>query len=122
MNDVDAFERRLLRRFWARVAVQPPRRRGMGPCWHWTGAINAGGYPKFTVKFSTVYAHRWAYERFVGPIPDGGQVDHVCHTRDAGCPGGPGCLHRRCVNPAHLDAVTNAENSRRAADRRRLSR
>ena len=42
-------------------------------------------------------AHRLSYETFVGPIPDGKELDHVCGVR-------------RCVNPSHLEPVTHHEN------------
>jgi hypothetical protein len=51
-------------------------------------------------------AHRASYEFFVGPIPDGLEIDHVW-TR--------GCRHTNCVNPEHLEPVTRAENMRRRA-------
>lgn len=74
------------------------------------GAISLGGYRDAS-------AHRVAYELLVGPIPAGMSIDHVCHNRSTTCPGGTGCLHRRCVNPTHLEAVPASENTKRAARR-----
>lgn len=90
-----------------------------GSCWLWTAGRTTGGYGEFQVGGRTVYAHRWAYEHAHGPIPDGLTVDHVCHNADPACLGGV-CDHRRCVNPAHLEAVTLAENCRRGRERVRL--
>ena len=83
-------------RFWSHVD-----RRGDDECWLWTGSLNAKGYSQFKVGDTNVAGHRWAYERFVGPIPDGLTIDHVWDR---------GCTNRSCVNPAHLEAVTNREN------------
>lgn len=80
-------------------------------CWLWKGALDRDGYPSHR-------RHRAFYELHVGAIPDGLQLDHLCHTRDTACPAGADCLHRRCVNPAHLEPVTNRENSRRGGARR----
>lgn len=96
-------------RFWAFV-----ERRDTGQCWPWRGAV-LWGYG----HFENLKPHRVAYEQLVGPIPAGLTLDHVCHTNDLECEGGAGCLHRRCVNPAHLEPVTLGENVRRGVDRAR---
>lgn len=72
------------------------------------------GYATFGVDGAKVLVHRWSYEHFVGPIPDGLQIDHLCHGADDRCVAGYDCLHRRCVNPAHLEPVTARENSLRS--------
>lgn len=74
-----------------------------GECLIWTGAKLPSGYGRFWADNRRIYAHRWAYERAHGSIPDGLEVDHLCWTRD-------------CVNAAHLRAVTHAENMRNLRD------
>ena len=94
-------------RFWARV-----EKRGATECWPWSGAPNAYGYGvigRGRRGDGKSPAHRVAYELSIGPIPDGAQVDHTCHN-DTGCLGGYECQHRRCCNPAHLEAVTQQTN------------
>ena len=83
---------------------------GWGGCIIWTGHLNANGYGTTSVDGLPRLVHRVAYELLVGPIPDGMPLDHTCHNRDASCPGGKTCLHRRCFNPGHLEAVTQREN------------
>ena len=67
-------------------------------CWLWTGADDGRGYGQFSYKGRTARAHRVAYELFVGPIPSGLVLDHLCLTT-------------RCVNPQHLEPVTQQENN-----------
>jgi len=93
-----------LERFLAKVDKQP------NGCWHWTATISDAGYGRFRVDGTSLRAHRFAYQLFVGPIPQGLHIDHVCHGLDAACAGGRTCMHRRCVNPEHLEAVTQREN------------
>jgi hypothetical protein len=95
-----------LRRFWQKVA--PPNEEG---CLLWTGAIDSNGYGTFrSPEGKVVKAHRWIYERAVGPIPAGLVGDHECHNRSLTCRGGPTCQHRRCVNVEHQKPKTFTEN------------
>lgn len=72
------------------------------------------GYGTFGVDGKLVRVHRWAYERWVGPIPSGLHLDHLCHNADPTCVNlGDDCPHRACVNPLHLEPVTNRENNSR---------
>lgn len=80
-------------RFWEKIAVPSPRTK----CWLWTAALDISGYGVFRVAEKMVKAHRFSYTLARGPIPDGLQVDHLCRVR-------------RCVNPDHMELVTNREN------------
>ena len=87
-------------RFWSRVSFASKD----DGCWLWEGDIALNGYGRFSFDGGRQYAHRFAYVAMVGPIPVGLQLDHVKAL---------GCEHRNCVNPAHLEPVTLAENIRR---------
>ena len=77
---------------------------GEGGCIEWTASLNSNGYGTFTAaSYVTVMAHRWAYEHYVGPIPPGMTLDHLCRNR-------------RCVNPEHLEPVTQHENLLRSGN------
>ena len=82
-------------------------------CWLWNGPIHPRGYGRVSYKNQKRAAHRLAYELFLGPVSDGLQLDHTCHTLDETCRAGTRCPHRRCVNPFHLEPVTPTENRNR---------
>lgn len=81
-------------RFWARVQKTDG-------CWLWRKGLSAAGYGRFQVggkqAHVQMYTHILSYQMFVGKIPDGLQIDHLCRVR-------------HCVNPEHLEAVTHKEN------------
>ena len=68
-----------------------------GDCWLWLGHITAQGYGRLTRNNKGLCAHRVVYEVYVGPIPDGAVLDHLCRNP-------------ACVNPAHLEPVTDHTN------------
>lgn len=86
-------------RFWSRLE------RTDNGCWNWTGTVARTGYGFFSIGRNSYLVHRLAYEFAVGPIPAGMMVDHTCRNR-------------RCVNPAHLRAVSNKQNQENAGLRR----
>lgn len=94
-------------RFFARIDRLP------SDCWQWDSAFTHG-YGKFFANGRHHLVHRWSYEHFIGPIPEGLTVDHRCHDEHAGCAGGPICPHRRCVNPQHLKLTTGPANASRS--------
>lgn len=65
-------------------------------CHIWHAGLN-DGYGHFNARHSTTRAHRIAYERIYGPVPDGLELDHLCRVK-------------ACINPDHLEAVTHVEN------------
>lgn len=79
---------------------------GENSCWEWQGTMYPNGYGMFALarqgakNARYALAHRYSYEHFVGQIPGGLVLDHLCRNRG-------------CVNPAHLEPVTTRENLRR---------
>jgi len=70
------------------------------PCWIWQRYVSPAGYGIATAYGHNHRAHRFYYEAYVGPIPQGMDIDHLCR-------------HRDCVNPAHMEPVSRRENVRR---------
>lgn len=66
-------------------------------CWLWIGPLDRYGYGKYRRSNRHTGAHRIAYQLLVGEIPEGLVIDHLCRNR-------------ACVNPWHMDPVTNREN------------
>jgi HNH endonuclease len=69
-------------------------------CWLWTLGARHWGYGALVKNGRSHPAHRLSYEIFVGPIPDGMTIDHLCRVP-------------ACVNPDHLEAVTMEVNNLR---------
>ncbi len=88
-------------RFWDKVdkaGPVPAGRPDLGPCWLWTGSKDRDGYGDIrTSGTGHRSAHRYAYTVLVGVIPGGLSLDHLCRVH-------------ACVNPDHLEPVTNREN------------
>lgn len=69
-------------------------------CWNWSLSTNQKGYGQVRVNYpkrNMLRAHRVMYELLVGKIPRGLQLDHLCRNH-------------LCVNPKHLEPVTQREN------------
>jgi hypothetical protein len=91
-------------RFWEKVGPHTDP----DACWLWQGAtitVHGLRYGRFGIgpanHHKTVLAHRFSYELLVGPIPEGLTLDHVKAR---------GCTNTLCVNPGHLEPVTNKVN------------
>lgn len=68
-----------------------------GDCIVYTGHRTTKGYGAISVNYDTIPAHRFAWEVEKGPIPDGMQIDHICHNK-------------ACVNVDHLRVTTAQQN------------
>ena len=80
--------------------TKPLVRLGNNPndCWEWIGSCNSlTGYGKKQFNNRTLSAHRWLYEMLFGKIPDNMVINHLCNNK-------------KCVNPYHLEVVSQADN------------
>jgi hypothetical protein len=85
-------------RFWSKVDYDV---HDTSRCWTWEAHKTRGGYGQFGIySGQMVSSHRLAYELEVGVIPDGLDLDHLCRNRS-------------CVNPNHLEPVSEKENALR---------
>lgn len=71
-----------------------------GDCWIWKRSLTDDGYGQISVMRGMIGCHRVSYHLFVGEVPDGLELDHLCRVR-------------ACCNPWHLEPVTGDENYRR---------
>lgn len=78
-------------RLFSRLTIDP------SGCLLWTGAQASVGYGQIMINRRNEYVHRVMYRLFVGPIPDGMVLDHLCRVP-------------LCANPAHLEAVSQRTN------------
>lgn len=79
-----------------------------GDCLRWQRSHSRTGYGRIRHEGRQREAHILAYELWVGPIPEGHELDHVWRL---------GCRFKDCLEPRHLQAVSHGENMGRIADR-----
>ena len=70
-----------------------------GACLQWIGSLDNKGYGSLVRNGKSMKAHRYAWERANGPIPEGMVIDHLC-------------FNRGCVNADHLRLATHTQNRR----------
>jgi hypothetical protein len=87
----------------------PPHAPELGCCWQWTAGKTHNGYAKFregAAGSRTIFGYHFSYQHFVGKVPAGLQLDHLCNNKG-------------CVNPWHLKPATGSENVFRGPHRDR---
>jgi hypothetical protein len=110
----------LTHRFLAKVEVGtvPEHAPHLGPCLMWTKATARGysyfrgGGPDAKGKPRLIPGHVWLHEQLYGPVPDGHELDHICHDPNLCTAPAEECPHRRCV--LHTQVKTIAANRLRA--------
>lgn len=89
---ISYLDRKLLRKIFDKIKVNP-----QSGCWEWTGAKQWGGYGIIVWEDRSRLAHRIIFQLLVSGIPSDLHCDHLCRVR-------------HCVNPAHIEIVTNKVN------------
>lgn len=81
----------------------------VGGCWEYQGVLSKYGYAIISVNGKSERVHRASYREFVGEIPSGLVVMHICDNRG-------------CCNPSHLTVGTNKENTKDKVNKERQAR
>ena len=87
-------------RVWSHVRWYSTNANVLGDCAICDYDNSHNGHTRFSVNGQRIYVYRWTYEQYVGPIPKGRELDHLCHNP-------------ACVNPLHLEPVTHKVNMQR---------
>jgi hypothetical protein len=81
-------------------------------CWEWQGSYvtnrNGAKYGTFWNGKTLQLSHRFSYEYFIGPIPPGKEMDHLCRNTI-------------CCNPDHVEPVTHLENMQRGINKTKVT-
>lgn len=75
-------------------------------CWSWNGSKDSRGYCSFSFNGTSHIAHRFSYETFNGPIPEGKLIRHTCDNPE-------------CTNPEHLLVGDHKDNANDMVERKR---
>lgn len=98
---------RVIHRIFERIEKRPD-----GGCWVWPGAT-ASGYGRIAWREDGeahwAAVHRVVWQELRGEIPEGADLDHLCHDPSQ-CAAAKECPHRKCCNPDHLEPVSRKEN------------
>ncbi len=90
-------------------------------CWEWQGAKTSAGYGNVKYQGKAQCVHVVVFEAIKGPVPEGLEIDHLCHTKACTVPQRE-CLHRLCCNPAHLEPVPHRVNVLRGTAGEKIAR
>lgn len=87
---------------WSTIRLHKGSVLTAGGCRYWLGSKNQDGYGMMSFQGTTRLVHNVAYELYIGPVPEGKELDHICRNR-------------WCINHHHLEPVTHKENGLRGS-------